>query len=329
MRWDNPIKPDWFEFPDLAAFPDYASEPRNTDDYDMSVINESISSGNADLFIDEVQKVAGSIAGLGKLKNFFKEVTTRKLHSRDDIQTECGQALYEHGRYITRISFNDLDVESLVDSYLSKPDWTPSPGSYDRGGMLSGNHLQVIQSKFSKAGILKGVEEYSGKKRSVNAAYLHVSTSTDHHYKQFFGDAETTPRWTNLHIDPKQDVIKAIVYLNDIDENAGGFGFVPKSHRYVYPLVQEIFGRAISTGNYCDTSKKRKSVFSLPKQLRVSYNFGRCIMDDSNLARELDKRFQRVTSDMGNVTVFDPGAGMHQGGIVKEGKRIAIQVLMK
>ena len=132
---------------------------------------------------------------------------------------------------------------------------------------------------------------------------------------------------TNLHIDPKENVMKAMMYLNDITEDDGPFGYVEKSHRWVYDDLQNIFGRAISTGSYCHNPQSRAAVFQFPKQLRVSHNFGRSVIPGSGFEKELDDNATTVTDN--NIMVFDPGAGIHQGGICKEGTRLALQVLMK
>jgi hypothetical protein len=67
----------------------------------------------------------------------------------------------------------------------------------------------------------------------------------------------------------------------------------------------------------------------LPKQLRVTYNFGRLVLDNSALEKNLFDNLDIITSNKGNVIVFDPGGGIHYGGTVKKGRRIVLQVLMK
>jgi hypothetical protein len=329
MRWDNPIIPDWFAFPDLASFPDYAEEPRNTTAFDNSELHDALIDGDYQEFISIVKRYTGNVNWLGKLQTYFKHVLTYRCDSIQLKSNACWTDLFERGIHVTSLDMPDFGALSKAQALLKKPDWNPQPGTYDRGEFLDGNVFAAIEARFRNAGIMDAVDAYSGKPRHVTAAYLHVSTPTDKHYKQFFMDATTTPRWTNLHIDPKENVMKAIIYMDDIGLDNGPFGYLPESNRYRFHPLQEIFGRAISTGNYCKTPEERKSVFALPSELRVSYNFGRCVMDGSDLDRELSERFMPVTSDMGNVMIFDAGAGMHQGGLVREGRRVSLQVLMK
>ena len=71
-----------------------------------------------------------------------------------------------------------------------------------------------------------------------------------------------------------------MMYLNDITLDDGPFSYVEKSNRWIYDDLQNIFGRSISTGSYCDTPQSRATVFQLPKICRVSHNFGRILLDD-------------------------------------------------
>ena len=38
------------------------------------------------------------------------------------------------------------------------------------------------------------------------------------------------------------------------------------------------------------------------------------------LYKTLDQNLKPITSERGNIILFDPGAGIHQGGICKEKK---------
>ena len=134
---------------------------------------------------------------------------------------------------------------------------------------------------------------------------------------------------SNWHCDASNTSwVKLFVYLTDVTEDDGPFSYVEKSNRWIYDDLQNIFGRAISTGSYCHTPDSRAVVFQLPKQLRISHNFGRCLLDGSEQQEMILEKEKLFTSDKGNLCIFDP-AGMHRGGICKSGTRIALQILMK
>ena len=160
---------------------------------------------------------------------------------------------------------------------------------------------------FTKLGVLQGATKYNkGKQLQVKNVVLHIATPTDQNWKQFLYDCDTVTKTTNLHIDPKEDVIKSMMYLNDITLDDGPFSYVEKSNRWVYDDLQNIFGRAISTGSYCHTPESRVVVFQLPKILRISHNFGRVLLDDTEQQKMIIRKRKMFTSDKGNLCIFDP-----------------------
>ena len=58
-----------------------------------------------------------------------------------------------------------------------------------------------------------------------------------------------------------------MMYLNDITLDDGPFSYVEKSNRWIYDDLQNIFGRAISTGSYCDTPQSRATCISITKNM--------------------------------------------------------------
>ena len=67
----------------------------------------------------------------------------------------------------------------------------------------------------------------------------------------------------------------------------------------------------------------------LPKQLRKSFGFGRCLQDGTAQQKLLLDNSVRVTSDIGNVVLFDAGNVMHTGGWVKKHQRINLQIQIR
>ena len=201
-------------------------------------------------------------------------------------------------------------------------------GIYDRGMDVETN---PIQNSFESLGIIKLASAFLKRTVKVDRAFLHVARFTDKNPYQFFQDNPNKPYWTNTHFDPKENTVKAIVYLNDIRHEDGAFKYIPYSNQYKRDSLQNVFSRAISTGSYCHTPDSRASVFALPPQLRVSANFGRLAREGSFMDNWLTQGMKTfVPSEGDNIVVFDPN-GLHQGGIVRyeDGERICLQVLMR
>ena len=120
-----------------------------------------------------------------------------------------------------------------------------------------------------------------------------------------------------------------MINLSDVDINNGPTAFLPKSNRYIYDPLQSLFARSIAIGNYCHNVESRRAVFRLPSFLRVTTNFGRLIENNSIEDRYLSRNLEYLTKEKGNCLLFDPGATIHNGGVVKSNHRISIQVVIE
>lgn len=308
--------------PDLAAFPDYVHELRNQNAADLASMYRAFEEGDWNKFVDQsfIDKQARWVSKLEHMFHFYRK--WRRPDYTVEPLTDGMMTFKEDVVHLRK------KVDSQISQLLLQDDWTPPPGVFDRGTQLP-NMCGLVQDLFNTLGIIETASAYNRRKLSVANVYLHIAKETDSNWKQFFYDAKTTPKYTNTHIDPKEDVVKAMIYLNDVSTDNGAFGYVPESNRFKYDPLQNIFGRAISTGSYCHNSAERRSVFALPSHLRVSHNFGRMALEGSELEAALDENLKYITSDQANIIVFDPGAGIHQGGICTKGARLALQVLMK
>jgi len=338
VRFDNPIYNHGFVFPDIADFPDVAHEPKyqgNGKEESVSIMKEAIQKNDLNMFQNGYQYYMKDVDTklFNKLNNmfqFYSNFEDNKIENNipsNSVYTD----LFEQG-----ISYLKLDIKELRDkiddeikNLIVLPDWRPPPGQFDRAKQLGPDIVKLVNDMFQSYGILQGASKYNkGHNLTVRNVVLHIAKPTDENYKQFLYDCKTVTKTTNLHIDPKENVMKAMMYLNDITIDDGPFSYVEKSNRWIYDDLQNIFGRAISTGSYCHTPQSRSTVFQLPKVCRVSHNFGRLLQDDTEEQERILEQEKPFTSDKGNVCVFDP-AGMHRGGICKTGTRIALQILMK
>ena len=338
MRFDNPIYDHGFIFPDIADFTDVLQEERYIDDGKIeyvSMMKEAIQKSDLKMF-EQGYKWYMKIPDVklfDKLNKMFKFYSNFKISRAENNlpSNKIYEDLFENG--ISYLNIDTIELNNIlkkdIESLLSIPDWRPPPGQFDRAKQCDTDIVKMVNDTFQKLGVLQAATKYNkGKQLQVKNVVLHIAKPTDQNWKQFLYDCKTVTRTTNLHIDPKEDVIKAMIYLNDITENDGPFSYVEKSNRWIYDDLQNIFGRAISTGSYCHTPESRAVVFQLPKQLRISHNFGRVLLDNTEEQERILEQEKSFTSDKGNLCVFDP-AGMHRGGICKTGTRIALQILMK
>lgn len=310
--------------PDLAEFPDFLHEPSNITNempYIVAPMMEALKENDYSKFVHDLD--LEDVEWVRRLEHFFNFYQTWQ---RPDYNVK---EMYD-GLYVTKhdVEFLKNDIQSDIDELMAKPDWTPPAGQFDRGKQLP-EMCSKVHQLFQQLGIIDMASAYNRRSMTVANVFLHVANTTDTNWKQFMQDAETVPKYTNTHIDPKEDVVKAMIYLNDVTTDNGAFHYYKGSNREEIHPVQNIFGRAITTGSYCNSPESRRTVFKLPRGLRVSHNFGRQVMPMTKWEQILDQNLKPVTSEEGNIMVFDPGAGIHQGGICKSGTRLALQILMK
>ena len=338
MRFDNPIYDHGFVFPDIADFPDVKDEPKyqgNGNEQSVAIMKEAIQKSDLNMFQNGYQYYMKNVDTklfnkLNTMFQFYSNFEDNRIESNLPTN-KIYEDLFENGISYLKVDVKELQdkLEQDINNLLQQPDWRPPPGQFDRAKQLGPEYIRLVNDMFTKLGVIQGATKYNkGKQLQVKNVVLHIATPTDQNWKQFLYDCSLTTRTTNLHIDPKEDVIKAMMYLNDITLDDGPFSYVEKSNRWIYDDLQNIFGRAISTGSYCDTPQSRATVFQLPKICRVSHNFGRILLDDDPQQKMIVEKEKMFTSDKGNLCIFDP-AGMHRGGICKSGTRIALQILMK
>ncbi len=346
MRFDNPIKDHWFKLTDIAEFPELQDEWRLTEECETEIeqMNHSVSTKNFTIFADALNKIlqkSSNVEALpdenkyltwrdSNLSNYFNHVCGYRRHS--SIQpSQVFDELFENGVYTTTVDTKSLneklkaDIEKLDNMVVDNP----RVDRYDRMKECGPDIVNDVNEIFEKRGMNKAASLYNGRAIRVQKVVLLFSKPNDVHYRGFMLDCKKEPETICYHIDPKEDTVKAMLYLNDIDENAGPFSYVPTSNRFMIDPVQQIFGRSITTGSYCHNPAARRSVFRLPKKLRVSYNFGRLLLDGSDMSNKILSKHDVYTSDKANCVLFDPGAGIHRGAFCKSKNRVALQVLMR
>jgi hypothetical protein len=227
-----------------------------------------------------------------------------------------------------------LNVDSKI-KYL-KVLKKPKMEIYERGYLLERtlkleeDTLKIIHKILVDNDIFNIAKKYYNCKFSLDGAILHRSTDEDEHCIQTLNDLikNNPPRHKNCHIDPKLN-IKCMIYLSKVGHNDGAFHYVAGSHLYKKDnIVLRNIAKANNVYNINNNSNKRRDFLCLPKKFQNSSNFGNYILNDSKNGIYLKKKLLPLTSDFGNLILFDPD-GIHMGGNTNGGERIAIQVILK
>lgn len=348
MRFDNPISNHWFKLTDIADFPELKNEWRLEEscDEELQQMQQAVYNTNYISFKESLNKILAKSKDIEllpkehkyakkwkdqKLPGYFKHCCTYTRHSNIIKNNAVFDNLFEKGVHTCSVDIAPLvnKLQKKIDSLTNMKVTNQRVDRYDRMIDCDNKIIEIVSNIFKKTNILAASSNYNGRNLRVANVVLLVSKPNDVHYRGFMLDCKEEPETICYHIDPKEDVMKAMIYLNDIDNEAGPFSYVPTSNRFMINKLQQIFGRSITTGSYCHTPDARRSVFRLPKCLRVSYNFGRLLLNNTELSNRILKEHEVYTSDKANCIVFDPGAGIHRGAFCKSKDRVALQVLMK
>lgn len=186
-----------------------------------------------------------------------------------------------------------------------------------------------FREMLTRAGVVGGSRSYLG--RPVTVAHLipQINTpETDFWTGQFTDVGEPDPACNYCHVDTAWGITKMIVYLGEVGEGNGPFSYVRGSHR----ARDGFWGRLVRKANdYAGLSSTRapmRRLFAaLPRALQRKAAFGPDVRDDHPMAGDLLRAEWRVTSDHGHGILFDPD-GVHRGGMVREGERRVIGVLL-
>lgn len=327
--------------PDIANFPDVADEWRNNTQADLSALRSAFTEFSEKKFLQALNDVTDYSSSSPLVSNAEKEFEAgwkKRLRSffrlyaapeNGEKSTQNDSELNTNG-YLAR-NIDTVTLQNMVRDDVNKLE-TAQPvleaGHFDRSLDLNETIAAEVNRMMEDAGMLEIASKFKGRPLKVDRAVLHLSMPDDTHWRQFLGDCDTTPPLTNLHFDPKED-IKAIVYLNDIDAETGAFSIIPDSHKFQLDPLQNIFSRAIATGNFCASPTARQSIFRLPGWLRVTANFGRLITPETPAFSTFMSTLRPITSNIANCILFQSGRLMHLGGKVRHGRREALQLIIR
>jgi len=350
VRFDNPIFKHNFTKPlDIASFKDLKDEYRQTKDIDCSYLRKYFKSNNFKSFNEELKNII-QLSYKEKKKNSrenkyfvqWKEKLDRYFHfyqnfhinSKKINNNQCFDDLFKNGFHFyeipkKKIDFLKKDLSRIIKKLNENPKiLKPGTQNYDRQITLDkkwNNHLNRI---YNQEGLLEGIRAYYNKPQmKVERVVLMITTEKDRSPYLFLQDCKTKPKHTNLHTDPLEGYMSSIIYLSEVKDHSGGTQFFPKSHRYIYDDLQDLFARSLNTGNYCHNQTARSVIFRLPKFLRVTKMWGRLVNSGSKIEKYLDKNMVKfISKKNGNCSIFEAGSILHNA-MVKKGSRVALQVL--
>jgi hypothetical protein len=192
----------------------------------------------------------------------------------------------------------------------------------------------TIDLLLEETGALAAAGSYL-RRRGVTYSSLNVKVSgPSREFKRgFFGDiGEPDPPTRYMHVDssPAGGMVKAIVYASHVTDRTGPFSYVMGSHRFRDRWLHRLARRAVHKSRVLQrwAPEQRRLFYALPSFLRHKAEVGNDFRCDDARAASLLATEKRFISADGAFILFD-NAGIHRGGLVDEGRRVILQLILR
>ena len=189
------------------------------------------------------------------------------------------------------------------------------------GGKLYG----VLNQILTQVGVMEAAAGYLNRPVEIKHLTLQVNGKDDgYHYNKFTDVGLPEPVTNYMHLDTSEQMLKCMIYLNEVSAENGGFCYVPGSHRLKIGWFEGVVRRTNDRAGLSGYDPKVRELFTaLPGPLRFKCTFGADLLDNDPKTRELADAERQFTSKDGDVFLFD-NLGIHRGALISVGERIVI-----
>jgi hypothetical protein len=189
------------------------------------------------------------------------------------------------------------------------------------GGALYAALDQIL----TQSGVMDGARGYLKRPVEIKHLTLQINDKDDSfHYNKFTDVGLKEPSTNYMHLDTSEQMLKCMIYLNEVSAQNGGFCFVPGSHRLNIGWFEGVVRRTNDRAGLSGYDPAMRRLFTaLPAPLRFKCTFGADLLDSDPMTRELAQAERQFTSEDGDVFLFD-NLGIHRGALISAGERLVI-----
>lgn len=186
----------------------------------------------------------------------------------------------------------------------------------------------VLNDVLARGGVLPAIRRHLGCRAELRSVTVQINDEWDTYWRSHFQERGLEPPKTAFfHMDNTYDVAKVIFYASVVGKDSGPFSYVPGTNRIRVGWFESLILRA--TDIWLDNYPNERPLFlALPNFLRRKAKFGDDIAEESEWARWLLERERIVTSSDGDILAFDV-QGVHRGGMVANGERRILQIMIR
>lgn len=180
----------------------------------------------------------------------------------------------------------------------------------------------LLDQVLARNGVYADASAYLGRPVSITHLTVQINDSKDGFHHNKFADIGIPDPATNyMHVDTTDEILKLMIYLNEVRDTNGPFSYVMGSARLPVSWFEGIVRRAVDRSGLSGYSVPTRELFmALPKPLRRKCTFGSDLIDGSPEVAALLAAEHHFTSADGDAILFD-NLGIHRGALVSEGER--------
>ena len=251
------------------------------------------------------------------------------------VRTALTEDLYQNGFKIFRLSEDEIQfILSHAQPYIHEieqgKEATPLAIRTHRSKVRflsekkEGRFYEGMKILLEKRRLYQMASEYRGCPMKLVGFCVQVGDKDDPDIKNHFENIPD-PDTYYFHIDGSESQVKCMIYLNEVTTDTGPTCYVLGSNRNKLGRFELLVRLANDKSRLDKCRREDREVFSaLPKILQKKAEFGNDLNPDET--KNFLSRSVEFTSDKGNLMIFDPN-GYHRGKVVKEGKRVVLQVI--
>ena len=298
---------------------------------------------------------------IGQAIAFLFDYLQSAQKTPDSRMSQLSGTAAAHLESLRRDGFCRFDLGPALATRVRRSTWWERRVLRRRALSAPGRHCAIalddyssgslaIQNALERHGILDIASAYLRRRMQFLYAALDHAHDKQNWYRDCYGDAGLpTSRTAYMHFDADSDVLKAMLYLNDVGPENGAFRYVRGSHLWNRSPVRCALEKGFDVqqtrtfemeedhldyklGYYRPRYKLpeyRRGLLLLPKILRGSTHFGDDILDGTPLSETLLRQEEVFVGRAGTFVLFDGSRGIHRGSQAERGERWAVQIALR
>ena len=184
------------------------------------------------------------------------------------------------------------------------------------------NVYTLLDRALSERGIIGAASGYLRRPVTITHLTLQINDARDAFHHNKFADVGCPDPATNyMHVDTTFEILKCMIYLNEVTALNGPFSYVIGSSKLRVGFAESLVRRAVDRCGLTGYARGTREMFmALPRALRKKCTFGSDLTNGTPEVNALIAAEYQATSADGNVVLFD-NLGIHRGALATNGER--------